>query len=405
MHSAAEDLPGTGPSTRAHVLLLSTTFFFIFLGAGAQQAFILPYLEEFTPWSGLRRALVVATIYLSMTVFRLGNVYVLRRWPQWLCSLVGGATYALFCLAMLALFFVPSYPLAILSAAVWGWGGAAMWMGTTMQILALADRAQRHGTGMGVLYAATHIGWALGVLVLGPIFDAGQAAGRPWLLYVAALMLTLIGNAIMLMLPRPAEALPEMPTWQALVQIMSRAKAQIAAFVLFAASLSFGFILGGFTDYVESVHGAQWLWISAFFYPFARFVLSFASGLLSERISHGTVLAVGFFGGALGVATPLLWGHPLALAVTALMLGLMSGAVPVVSSALVGTSAEQKRRPLIYGAMFTWRDLGVSTAAVAGGVLGVQPKDVTLTFGVFAAVFALCGVVSLVLNRYAQQRL
>lgn len=82
-----------GLSTRAHVLLLSSTFFFIFLGAGAQQAFLMPYMGAFTDWSRLQRQIVIAMVYFSMTVFRLGNVYLLRNWPQWKCSIVGAATY------------------------------------------------------------------------------------------------------------------------------------------------------------------------------------------------------------------------------------------------------------------------------------------------------------------------
>ena len=397
--------PASRLSTRAHVLLLSGSFLLIFMGAGAQQASLVPYLEEFTDWSKLQRSLVIATVYLSMTIFRLGNVYLLRRWPQWKCSLVGASTYVFFTLAMLGLYWLPSYPLALLAAAIWGWGGAAMWMGTTMQVLSLADRAKKHGTGMGVLYAATHLGWALGAIVLGAIFEFGQPWGLTWLVYDAAAIMSLLGLGIMAWLPRPDEPLPEMPTWGALVSIMSRAKAQIAAFLLFAASLAFGFMLGTFTDFVENTHGAQWMWITVSFYPFARMVLSFASGVMSERLSHGTVLAVGFFGGAAGMALPLAIAHPAALAVTALMLGLLNGAVPVVSTALIGTSAEQKRRPLTYGAMFTWRDLGVVTATVVGGILGLKTGSMTLTFGVFAVVFAACGVVSLVLNRYAEQEL
>ena len=403
--SETADQPAARLSTRARVLLLSSTFFFIFMGTGAQQAFLVPYLREVTDWSQFQRAFVIAAVYFSMMVFRLGNVYLLRGWQQWKCSLVGGATYVIFPIAMLGLHFLPSYPLAIAAAVLWGWGGAAMWMGTTLQVLALADRARRHGTGMGVLYGATHAGWAVGVIVLGAAFSYAQAFEMPWMLYAVATLLSLIGYGIMLALPRRPEPLPEMPTLESLARITSQAKARIAAFLLFAASLAFGFVLGSFTDFVESTHGAQWLWIVTFFYPFALFVLSFSSGLLSERMSHGSVLAIGFFGGAAGMTVPLLWAHPIALALTALMLGLLNGAVPVVSTALIGTSAVQKRRPLIYGAMFTWRDLGVVVAAVTGSLLGLRVEGMAPAFVVFAGVFAICGIISLVLNRYAQQEL
>jgi predicted MFS family arabinose efflux permease len=395
----------TGLSTRAHVLLLSSTNFFIFMGTGAQQAFLVPYLEEFTEWSAFQRALVIATVYASMMVFRLGNVYLLRDWPQWKCSIVGGAVYVFFPMAMLALYFVPSYALALAAAAIWGWGGAAFWMGNTLQVLALADRAKRHGTGMGVLYGATNGGWALGVVVLGSIFSYAQAVGMPWLLYLGATCFSLIGFLIMITLPRRPEPMPELPTWAALVEIMSRTKARIGAFLLFSAAMAFGFVLGTFTNFVENSYGAQWLWISTAFYPAALFVLSPWAGFLSERLGHGTVLAVGFFGGACGMLIPLLWESPLALAGTALMLGLLNGSVPVVSAALVGGSSERQRRPLAYGAMFTWRDLGVVVASVAGSLLGLRVGGVTLTFGVFSGVFAVCGVVALILNRYAEQEL
>jgi len=391
------DLDPAGMSTRRHVLLLSAASLLIFMGAGAQQAFLLPYLEEFTDWTDLQRALVIAMVYFSMTIFRLGNVYLLRNWPQWKCTNVGATMYSFFALAMLGLYFYPSYPLALLAAAIWGWGGAAMWMGNTMQVLALTDRAKRHGLGMGLLYGATHAGWMLGVVVLGIIFDAVQET-QPWVLYVAAFGSTAIGNVLLFVLPRRPEPLPELPSWSSLVEIMSRGKSRIAAFLLFAASLAFGFVLGTFTDYVEVQHGAAWLWIAAFFYPFARFVLSFTSGLLVERIGHGSLLAMGFFGGALGMSVPLLITHPAGLALTALMLGLLNGSVPVVSTALIGDSADQKRRPLVYGAMFTWRDLGVVVAVVAGKLLGLTTDNVALVFGVFGGVFVLCGIVAIVLR-------
>jgi hypothetical protein len=401
-----EDLPTpeTRLSVRAHVLLLSGAFFLIFMGAGAQQAFLVPYLAEFTDWGGVQRALVIAAVYFSMMVCRLGNVYLLRRWPQWLFTVAGSLMYAGFTGAMLVTYFVRSYPLAVLAAVVWGWGGAAMWMGTTMQVLALTDRARRYGTGMGVLYAATHAGWLAGVIVLGVVWEAVQGT-RPYLLYAAALGFAAVGSGLLWLLPRPREPLPEMPTWAGLVAILRRAKARIAAFLLFSAALSFGLILGTFTDYVGEKHGAQWLWIATLFYPLAQLVLSLTAGVLSERVSHGSLLAVGFFGGGVGMLLPLLTERAIGLAGTALLLGLLNGTVLVVSTAMLGASAERARRPLAYGAMFSWRDLGVVVAVVVGKLLGVQTDNVMPVFEVFAAVFLGCGVVSLILNRYAQERL
>lgn len=400
---------GTAPAdsplpVRTHVLLLSSAFFFIFLGAGAQQYFLLRYLSEFTGWSKVQCPFVIAAVYLSMMVFRLGNVRLLGRWPEWLLVRVGALTYAVFTAVMVVVYFVPSYPLALAAALFWGWGGAAMWLGSTMQILALADRARRHGTGMGILYAATQAGWLAGVIVLGNIAEAVQDT-HPYLLYVAATVFTLVGNIVVVYLPRQRVAVPEMPTWRGLVALMGRAKPRIAAFLLFAGGLTFGFILGVFGDFVKAEHGTAWLWITGSFYPLALFVLSFTSGVLSERVSHGSVLAMGFFGGAAGLLVPVFVAHPAGLAATALLLGFLNGSVPVVSSALIGASADRARRPLAHGAFFTWRDLGVVVAVVVGSLLGVSTDNFVLVFEVFAGVFFACGLVSLVLNKYAQERL
>ena len=60
---------------------------------------------------------------------------------------------------------------------------------------------------------------------------------------------------------------------------------------------------------------------------------------------------------------------------------------------------------LAYGAMFTWRDLGVVVAVVVGKLLGLGTDNVAVVFGVFRAVFMACGAVALALNRYAEERL
>jgi MFS family permease len=85
-------------------------------------------------------------------------------------------------------------------------------------------------------------------------------------------------------------------------------------------------------------------------------------------------------------------------------LGLLNGAVPVVASAMVGESADRARRPLAYGTLFVWRDLGVVVATLWGQVLMQGAGDFGLTFRSFAAVFLVCGLVSLLLQRYAAER-
>lgn len=384
--------------------MLFGAFFFIFLGAGAQQLYIAGYLERCTGWSALMRGLVVAVLYSSMMVFRVANVYLLRRWSDWQLTFIGSLTYTLFTLAMLGTFWLPSYPLVLLAAAVWGWGAAAMWAGTTMQVLAATDVDRgRYGTNQGSLYAATDGGWLAGTILLGMIH--AHTAWPPYTLYLVAAAVTVVGNVMTWYAPRTDSAPHSRPTVRDLLVVSSRAKVRIAGFLLCAASVSFGLMLGVFRDWVEHQHGPQYLWIASMFYPGARFLLRFAGGSLTDRKGHSFVLTTSFLVGAAGMALAAHWQTVVAAAIAALTLGLLNGSVPVVASAMVGDSADRQRRPLAYGALFVWRDVGVVAAAIWGQVLMRQGGDFAQTFTSFAAVFAVCGLVALLLKRYADERL
>ena len=389
---------------RSHLLLLVGIFFFIFAGAGAQQLYLVPYLRQITAWSGLKCALLLAVVYTTMMVFRVGNVYLLRHWPDWKWTAAGALTYFLFPTGMFLLAYFPSYALALGFAMLWGWGAAAMWGGTTMQTLALTEGTRgRHGLGMGLLYAGTHAGWFSGVIVLGLIF--AHTGARPELLYVAAAGITSVALVLSLALPRSGEVTIAPPSHAMLWQIVTRPKALISIFLLGTSALAFGLMLGAFADYVEVEYGAAYVWITAMFYPGICIVLSFLSGVLSDLGGRAPVLSISFLLGAVGCFLAVAWHSPVALAITAAFLGLLSGAVPVVSASLIGDSAERKRRPLAYGAILTGRDFGAVLGLVSSRVIGGEAADLATSFLVFAGLFLLCAGVSALLQRYVQQRL
>jgi hypothetical protein len=82
---------------------------------------------------------------------------------------------------------------------------------------------------------------------------------------------------------------------------------------------------------------------------------------------------------------------------------MLSSTVPVVAAAIIGAAAARKRRPLAYGIIFGWRDLGVVTAAVGSNALaGNLPS--TNVFILFAVLFAGCAILSSILERYRHER-
>jgi MFS family permease len=425
------------PALLAHrvILTLTAANLFLFFGAGAQQQFLMSYLGDLTGWGSAARSGVIAAVYFSMMVFRVVNVWLLRRWPDRVQTIVGSLTYTGFCVAMGAFFFwntrapgvvatllqwtgaepgslagrrvafaVP-YALPVLAALIWGWGGAALWAGSSLQVLTATDRGKaRYGSTMGLLYTATHLGFSLGVVVLGWVY-ALVPRDSLYLLYVVAAGVSLLGNLVLLTTPRLDHVEPERPSLATLLRMMSKAKAVISGFLQFAAALSFGLMLGSFGDVIKVSYGKGWIWLLAAPYPLARLAWGWVSGALSDRLGRAPTLAGSFLFVAAALAACGRWSSPLTLGVASAALGLLGSAVPVIASAIVGDSADRRRRPLAYGSVFVYHGAGIAIAALAGAALRSHFPTFQPVFLIFAGIFAACGLISVLLNRWAEQRL
>jgi MFS family permease len=270
-----------------------------------------------------------------------------------------------------------------------------------MQTLAIADAAGgRHGTGIGILYASTHAGWLAGVVVLGQIYRSLPAEQVQYM-YLAAAGLTLVGNVLTGFLPATGPMVRERPPVGEVIRIMTRPRAVISGVFQFTSALAFGLILGMFGSYIERTFGRDWIWVSVALYPATLMVMSAVGGHMTDRLGHAPTLFIGFAVGALGLLVTVAWHHPCSVVVAGFALGLLGSTVPIVASAMVGDAADRKRRPLAYGAVFSWRDLGVVTAALGANILGLK-LDFNGVFTVFIWIFAACALVSLCLRRPAK---
>ncbi len=162
-------------------------------------------------------------------------------------------------------------------------------------------------------------------------------------------------------------------------------------------------MLGAFGDFIKGEYGKGYIWILASLYPLARLVFSLVGGLLSDRLGRAAVLGAGFVLAAAGTLLCAMWRQPVAVGVGVFALGIMSGIVPVVGTALVGDSAERARRPLVYGHLFAARDLGVFLAALFSRVIEASLGDFTRVFYIFALAFAACGVAAIPLAHRPQE--
>ncbi|NOY81194.1 MAG: MFS transporter [Kiritimatiellaeota bacterium] len=385
------------PSFERRLYLLSAMFFFIFAGAGAQQAYLVQYLSAVAGWDRVACSLVITTLYCTMVVFRVANLAIFRTWSDKAFTVVGSLTYLLFTLVMAGLSQRPVYAVALGAAVVWGIGAAMMWTGTTMQVLRLSDEAGgRHGTGMGVLYGSTQAGWLTGAVVLGLVY-AALSRERLYALYLAAAGITLIGNALAFLLPASDASLARAPTGREVGTVLGRPRVQVAGTLQFLSALAYGVILGAFGRFVEQTCGSRWVWVTIALYPGTRVVFSLLGGGLADRMGQARVLVGGFLCGAVGMAVLALWHGPAAAVIAGICLGLLNSTVPVVASAMVGDVPRQKRR-LVYGVLFGFRDLGVAAAAVGVNLLGLK-LQMTGAFGAGALVFVFCAWLATRLER------
>jgi MFS family permease len=378
--------------------VLSVAFFFVFAGAGAQQVYLLEYLGQVNPWSSVARGGILAATYWSFMVFRVWNVYLLRRLADHLAILFGALTYVLF---VAAVYFLPhSYPALFGAAMLWGWGAAAFWSASSTRILDVTDRRRRYGLSAGTLYAGTHGGFLVGTLLLGAL---GKAWGAPTVFY-AALNATAIGVFVLAWLPR-RDIRREAPAWRTLTDMALSPKGASVAFLLLTSSLAFGLLLGAFSEHVEERFGLAWGGMIAGAFSLARLVLGFAGTTLSDTLGRHRVFFAAFALASAGLAASVAWEHVAALVLASFALGALGGIVPATATALIGDSADRARRPLAYGALFVWRDMGVGVAIVLGSILRVVHGGSEGTFLVFAIIFAACAVPALLLGRRAGDRL
>jgi MFS family permease len=367
--------------------ILSLAFFFLFMGASFQQ-FLRPYLQETTSWDSMRISTILIVLYAVIMVWRIFIQYSIKALGDYLSIVLASLTYSGF---VLTLYLTKQYHLLVIAAVVWGWGGASLWITSSTQVLDAA-RESRYGKASGIFYSATHLGFAVGVMMLGRVAERFGNDAIP----LAALAAMLIGNIVMLFVPR--NRVQRETGVRAIISMMRTAKARIVSFFLFASSLGFGFLLGAFTGVAEAKEQSFiYLANAAVLFPLARFVVGLTGGFISDKLGRARTLVLPFVVCALGLFLAGIWSNIFTIGVSAFGLGLLGGLVPVAAMATIGDSATRERRHLAFGALFFWRDMGVVFSLFLGQFLLARLGDFRVCFLVFACIFVLCAFLSVVL--------
>ena len=380
-------------SAPTELILLSIAFFLLFMGGGAQQQFVAPYLEQTTTWSPVQRTCVLAMVYFSFALWRLNSAYFTHLLGERLTIVLGSFTYALF---PCTLALTRSFALLLLTAFIWGWGAALNWNTTSIRILNVTVR-NRYGAVAGVLYGATHLGFTIGVLLLGTVLHYTNSHRT---MFLIASAIALMGCALPSMLPHTSLKY-DTPSFRRLTTVLLTRYGVTIAFFLFMGAFGFGILLSSFAELAARGATVQWFAAITALFPFARFCVSITGGIASDKFGRGLVLAFAFALAAVALLLITLFPHsPMALGGAALAMGIQAGIAPAIVMALVGDITNPRERHVTYGALFIWSDLGVATAMIGSQVLRQLMSSFRASFVTFACIFALCALLSIMLDRW-----
>ncbi len=377
---------------RRDLVLLSSAFFFIFLGPGATQQFLIPFLAAQTGRSHSDCSWILAAVYLSALVWALLCGYTVRWLGARRAIVAGLATYAGFSAAVFAR---PTFACALAAAVLWGWGAAAVWVSGPTRILENESPFQR-GRASGIFFSAVFLGQAIGVIALGRITDAR------WIFGVAAV----IGAAgvACAWFVRPGRVEVRVVKFTDAAAALASKRGAFLAGIALVSAMGFGVVLSPLCSSVDKRLGFGRIAELTIWFYVGRLVMAWAAGWLSDRWGRLQVLALAFLLGAGGLALAAWSAAPVMLAAAALALGMQAAMLQTPTMALVGDWIPPERRHLAFGALYAAKNLGVSFAILFGQDLREHLGGDPAAFGVFACIMACCAAAALAAARLLRGR-
>lgn len=357
------------------LLLLTGSFFFLFLGTGALQQFILPILSTQIGLRDTEAAGVLAAVYLAGPVFLgvYGHVY--RRLRERWCLVLGGLMYTLFPAGVLLAsryalpgrgLFSAAGLIVLLFGILWGFGAETIWATGPTQVINTAPQS-RYGSLSGLFQSGTYGGQMAGVFVLGTVLAASTdpAAGQRALL-ATAVGISLLGNLLALGLHTHERTQPPARLGDALVCLRSLAGRYLVMLSV-ASYLGWGLVLSALTGLVQDIGAQQKLHLIVLPFYAGRLLSAWLAGRISDSVGRERVMLAGFLLGTMGLAFTGLAPSPTTIGVVSAVLGMQAAMVGVASTAAVGDYIASSERHLVFAGTNAW---GYLTAGLT--ILGSQ---------------------------------
>ncbi len=378
-----------------HLVLMSLTFMFLFMGAGAAQPYLTPYFQS-CGVSAKTASIMFASVYFSFAATRFWAGYAAGYTGLILGIRLGAFTYALY-IAMVSLFPHPAATAA--AALIWGMGAAVMWTSSSAYLLNTAPGG-RYGYAAGVQAFFLQGGIIIGILVLARLIrpDTGFRTGLAFCTCAcgigALLAFTLVTSGA-----SPARV-TIMDGWR----ILSDRRYLPFAFYLLATGTGYGIILNTFNRFGRAQFGDEAFRFTIILFYVAGALGPLVAGVLSDRGRRGWYVAGGFAAGIAACLIILVSKQAPVLAVASFLLGLMFQVVPSMVTARIGDLTPQPLRPAAVAVIFLWRDIGVASAILAGALFTPDAKGLDLAMKSYLPLFVLGGLTAAILTWREIQR-
>jgi MFS family permease len=370
------------------ILLLSTAFFFSYLGVGAIQPFLTPYLEEETGRPGTEVVWVLGSVYLAGIFMRLVAVLMVNKLGARMTVILG----LLMCTGFSWLVVVTTHIGILLAGAFfWGWGAGCIWVAGTSMVLDFSP-ADRYGTNTSILFAAVYLGQGAGVCLLSWISTEYDKAD----LFFWAAVISIPANIVSFMFPKAGGKTAPANLAEGMKVLVSL-QGLIVSVLLLSSSFGFGILLGNLSGSVARQGFGSVGPVTLGFYV-ARLVCTSFAGPLSDRIGRAPLLVVAYAASAIGLFAAGASDSPEILFAAALSLGVQMGIASVAVAALVGDWAPPDKRHVLLGSLYIWHGLGAALSLILGEQLKAWLNAYRPTFTVFGAVMALCAILAVVLG-------
>jgi len=374
---------------------LRAGFFAVFFGAAAVQMHVRPFLQD-AGFSPLGAAIVLATVYATLGVFRLVAVEPIVRRLGGKTAALGALGYAQFAAvtgvvgyALLsgALPVAVGYVLMIATAVVFGLGGSLLW-GGGVQITLDDSAPDEYGRNSQYLYVAAQAGVLVGLVATDWLLRRSGSRGVLFPMWVGAMLAGTVSAFSAGKNVRPHAGPPDNVGLRQLRVLWLPVVIGLSGFGL-------GIMYGMLNVYAKDLKGLEWMGLITMPFFVTALIANFWAGRLSDAIGRARTIAAGFAAGAAGMLLLVGVKSALAVVVAASLLGVMSALVVTSAVAWVGDMTSAGGRTRLYGQVFCGRDFGTVTAILFGGFLSQGEVDPKWGFLALGILFALSAILSL----------